>query len=117
VDGAGTALTTGVKMPIKIPYGGTLTGYTMTCSPSGSITFNIFRAADGAGLPTVSIINSAGGGGGSGTLPAISGGVEGKSTTFTSWGSTTLTAFDNLALNITTADGVVTKCTLVLYYR
>ncbi len=117
VDGAGTALTTGVKMPVKIPYGGTLTGYTMTCSPSGSITFNLFRAADGAGLPTASIINSAGGGGGSGTLPAIATGVEGKSTTFTSWGSTTLTAFDNLALNLTTVDGVVTKCTFVLYYR
>ncbi len=117
VDGAGSAVTTGVKLPIKTPYGGTLTGYTMMCSPSGSVTFNIFRAADGAGLPTASIINSAGGGGGSGTLPAIASGVEGKSTTFTSWGSTTITAFDNLALNLTTVDSVVTKCSLVLYYQ
>lgn len=117
VDGAGQPLVTGVGIPVKTPWGGTLSGYTMTCSPSGSVTVNIFRAADTAGLPVISIIDNAGGGGGSGTLPAISGGVEGKSTTFTSWGSTTLTAFDNLALNLTTVDGVVTKCTLVLYYQ
>lgn len=117
VDGGGSAVATGVKTPVKIPYGGTLVGYTMTASPSGSITFNIFRAADGAGLPTASIINNAGGGSGTGTLPSIASGVEGKSTTFTNWGSTTLTAFDNLALNLTTVDSVVTKCTLVLYYK
>lgn len=117
VDGQGSALTTGVKTPVKIPAGGTLVGYTMVASPSGSITANIFRAADGAGLPTASIINNAGGGSGTGTLPAIASGVEGKSTTFTNWGSTTLTAFDNLALNLTTVDATVTKFTMVLYYR
>jgi hypothetical protein len=117
VDGGGTALTTGVQVPIKIPFGGTLKGYTMMCSPSGSITFNFFRAANTAGLPTASIVNNAGGGGGTGTLPAISSGVEGSSTSFTNWGSTTLTALDNLALNLTTVDGVVTKCTVVLYYQ
>lgn len=117
VDGGGSPFATGVQIPIKTPYGGTVTGYTMTASPSGSITFNIFRAADGAGLPTASIIDNAGGGSGTGTLPAIASGVEGKSTTLTNWGSTTITAFDNLALNLTIVDSTVTKCTLTLYYK
>lgn len=117
VDGGGTALVTGVGVPVKIPYAGTLVGYTMMASPSGSVTFNIFRAANTAGLPTASIINNTGGGGGTGTLPAIASGVEGSSTTLTNWGSTTLTALDNLALNLTAVDGVVTKTNFVLYYR
>jgi hypothetical protein len=117
VDGGGAPLTTGVQIPVKTPYGGTIVGYTMMASPSGSLTFNVFRAADGAGLPTASIIDNAGGGSGSGTLPAISAGVEGKSTILTNWGSTTITAFDNLALNLTTVDGVTTKCTFVLYFQ
>lgn len=117
VDGGGAALATGVQIPIKLKYGGTLVAYTMMCSPSGSITFNLFRAANSAGLPTASIINSAGGGGGTGTLPAIASGVEGNSTSFTSWGSTTITALDNMALNLTTVDGVVTKCTFTLWYK
>lgn len=115
VDGGGSPLTTGVQVPIKIPFGFTVVGYTMTGSPSGSITVNIFRAANSAGLPTASIINNAGGGSGTGTLPAIASGVEGSSTTTTNWGSTTLTALDNLALNLTTVDGVMTKFTLILY--
>lgn len=115
VDGGGTALVTGVQIPVKVPYGFTVTGYTVTCSPSGSVTFNIFRSANGAGLPTASIINNAGGGGGTGTLPAIAAGVEGASTTLTNWGSTAITASDNLALNLTTVDGVVTKVSFILY--
>jgi len=117
VDGGGSPLVTGVSVPVKIPYGGTLIGYTMMCSPAGAITFDVFRAADGAGLPTASIIGNAGGGPGTGTLPAIAAGVEGDSTTFTNWGSTTLAALDTLALNLTTVDGVVTKCSFVLYFQ
>ena len=117
VDGGGAALVTGVGMPVKIPYGGTLTGYTMMCSPSGSVTVNLFRAADGAGLPLASIINNAGGGAGTGVLPAIAAGVEGKSTVFTNWGSTVLADFDNLALNLTTVDGVVSRFSMVLYFE
>lgn len=108
VDGAGAALTTGTKNPIKVPYGGTLQGWTMICSPSGSVTADIFRSANGAGLPVLSIV-------GAGTKPAIATNVENSSTSFTSWTSTTITAFDNLAISLS---GVTTAtyCELTLYY-
>lgn len=110
VDGSGSVLTTGTKNPIKIPYGGTLQGWLLMGSPSGSITVDIYRAADGAGLPVTSII------GGSGTKPALSSAVENSSTSFTSWTSTTLTAKDNLAINLSG----ITTCTyvaLTLYFK
>jgi hypothetical protein len=110
VDGSGAVLTTGTKSYTKIPYGGTLTGWLLIGSPSGSITIDIFRAADGAGLPVTSII------GGSGTKPALSSAVENSSTSFTSWTSTTLTAKDNMAISLS---GITTTtyCALTLYYQ
>ena len=110
VDGSGTVLTTGTKNPIKIPFGGSLVGWVMMCSPSGSVTADVYRAADGAGLPVTSIV------GGSGTKPAVSSNVENSSMSFTSWTSTTLAAKDNLAINlsgITTA----TYVELTLYFK
>ncbi len=109
VDGAGGVLSTGTKNPIKIPFGGTLTGWLLIAKPSGSVTVDIFRAADGAGLPVTSIV-------GAGTKPALSSAVEGSSTSFTSWTSTTLTAKDNMAISLS---GITTStyCALTLYYQ
>lgn len=111
VNGNGTAVTTGTKSAyVKCPYGGTLVGYTMMCSPSGSITVDVLRSADGAGLPVTSMV-------GAGTKPAISAGVETKGTTFPSWTSTTVTANDNFTLSLSTVDSVVTYVTLTLYFQ
>jgi Repeat of unknown function (DUF5907) len=109
-DGMGTALTTGAKNPIKIPYGGTLTGWVLIGTPSGSITIDILRAADGAGLPVTSII------GGGGTKPALSSAVENSSTSFTGWTSTTLTAKDNMAISLSGITAI-TYLALTLYYQ
>jgi hypothetical protein len=102
-------LTTGTKNPIKIPYGGTLTGWVLIGTPSGSVTIDIFRAADGAGLPVTSIV-------GAGTKPALSSAVENSATTFTSWTSTTLTAKDNLAISLSGITAT-TYVALTLYYQ
>jgi hypothetical protein len=109
VEGAGSVLTTGTKNPVKIPYGGTLLGWTMMCRPSGSVTADILRAANGAGLPTTSIV-------GGGTKPAIASNVENKSVSFTSWTSTTLTEFDNLAINLSGITAA-TYVEVTLYYK
>ena len=109
VDGAGGLLTSGTKNPIKIPYGGTLNGWLLIGKPSGSVTVDIFRAADGAGLPVTSIV-------GAGTKPALSSAVENSSTSFTSWTSTTLTAKDNLAISLS-GISTSTYCALTLYYQ
>jgi len=110
VDGGGGVLQTGTQHAVKIPYGGTLTGWLLIASPSGSVTCDILRAADGAGLPVTSIV------GGSGTKPSVSSAVENSSTSFTSWTSTTLTAKDNMAISLS---GVSTStyCALTLYYQ
>ncbi len=109
VDGAGTVLTTGTKNPIKVPYGGTLAGWTMMCSPSGSVTADVFRAANAAGLPVTSIV------GGAGVKPAIATNVENSSTSFTNWTSTTITAKDNLAISLSGVTAA-TYMELTLYY-
>lgn len=109
VDGSGGVLTAGTKHPIKIPYSGTLQGWLLIASPSGSVTVDVFRAANGAGLPVTSII-------GPGTKPALSSAVENSSATFPSWTSTTLTAKDNLAISLS-GISAVTYCALTLYYQ
>ncbi len=104
VDGQGSVVSTGTKNPIKIPFGGTLKGWLLIGKPSGSVSVDIFRAADGAGLPVTSIIGSA-------TKPALASAVENSATTFASWTSTELTAKDNLAISLS---GVST-CTYVAF--
>jgi hypothetical protein len=81
----------------------------MICKPSGSVTADVLRAADGAGLPVTSIV-------GPGTKPAVATNVENSSTTFTSWTSTTLTAKDNLALSLSGITAA-TYCQLTLYFQ
>jgi hypothetical protein len=109
VDGQGSVLTTGTKNPVKIPYGGTLQGWLLIAKPSGSVTVDIFRAADGAGLPTTSIV-------GSGTKPALASAVENSSTSFTNWTSVVLAPKDNLAVSLSGITSV-TYVELVLYFQ
>jgi hypothetical protein len=109
VNGGGAAITTGIQngSVVKIPFGFTINGWNMTCYPSGSITVDILRSANGAGTPSASIV-------GAGTKPAISSNVEASSAP-ASWTSTLLTAKDNVLLQVTAADGTVASATLVLY--
>src|SRR5689334_10409504 len=56
IDGGGAALTATNGKMIPVLFSGTLTGYKMVCQPSGSITCDILRSAQGAGIPTASIV-------------------------------------------------------------
>jgi hypothetical protein len=97
VDGVGIVLSTGTKNPYKAKYGGTLVAWSAMCVPSTggtcSVSFDLLRAANAAGLPTASMV-------GAGTKPAIASDVEASGTTFPSWTSTTITAGDNLAISL-----------------
>lgn len=110
-DGAGIVLQTGTKNPFKtdIDFGGTLRGWTAMCKPSGSVTIDILRAANGAGLPVTSIV-------GGGTAPAISSNVEASGTNFSGWTSTTLNAKDNLAISLSGITAA-TYVEITLYYQ
>ena len=121
VNGGGAALTTGIQTPIKIPYGGTIMGWTLFCSPSGACSFDIYRAANGTNMiPTGSIIGT------SGIKPYTTGSstnsYENSSAAVGTgwnyqWASTTLTGLDNVALVVNSVDGTGTTATLVLYYQ
>jgi len=111
-NGSGGVLTTGAKAGtfVKAPYGGTLIGWTATCYPSGSVTVDILRSSSGSGYAGLSSIT------GSGTKPNTSSSTEGSGTSFTSWGSTTITAGDMFEASLT-ADGVAQYATVDLYWE
>ncbi|HEY4282125.1 MAG TPA: hypothetical protein VGM62_03605 [Chthoniobacterales bacterium] len=109
VDGTGQELTVGSKNPVKIPAGGSLKAWTLMGKPTGTVTIDILRAADGAGLPVTSIIGAA-------TKPALSATVENASANFAGWTSTTLNANDNLAISLSGVTDT-TYCVLTLYYK
>lgn len=52
IDGAGSALTTGNKGYAVIPYGGTITGWTMISNQTGDCVIDVWKAA--GTLPTLS---------------------------------------------------------------
>lgn len=79
VDGSGGVITTGQKGYIRIPYGFTITSWTLIGSPSGSITFDIWRTNNA--IPTVA--NTIIGGGG--TKPSLSSATYATSSTLTNW--------------------------------
>lgn len=110
-DPGDSVITTGIKNAYTKSFdAGTLVAWTLICRPSGSITIDILRSANGAGLPVTSIV-------GAGTEPAVSGGVENSSTSFASWTSTAITSLDNWVPEVTAADGVVDYSQLTLYFR
>jgi hypothetical protein len=107
---SGTVLTTGTKPFQKVKYAGSIVGWTLTCTPSCSITVDLLRSADAGGIPTVSMI-------GTGTKPAIASGLENKVTTAPSdWTSTAITAYDNLAISLSGITAA-TQVSLDLYYQ
>lgn len=57
VDGAGSAITTGNKGYVVVPYGGTITGWTLIADQSGSCVIDVWKAA--------------------GTIPALSDSITG----------------------------------------
>ncbi len=112
VAGGATPLTTGVQdLILNTKYSGTLTSWSVTASPADTITFDILRSADGGAAPSSSIV------GGSGTKPNLASGVNGHSTSFSNWTSTTVTAYDNFKCQITAVGGVCTSATVTLYFQ
>ena len=107
VDGSGGVITTGQKGYVRIPYGFTITSWTLIGSPSGSITFDIWRT-NGA-IPTVA--NTIIGGGG--TKPNLSSGTYATSSTLTNWTITGATG-DVIGWNVDSCT-TTTTATLQLF--
>lgn len=98
IDGGGSAVTTGQKgtYPVCV-YAGTITAYTITVD-TGTCTAKFWKKATGTAIPTVSDnINTSG--------VAISSGTVIRSTTVSDFTTTTVTANDIFALNLTAVSG------------
>jgi hypothetical protein len=109
INGGGVAITTGVKGDIQVPFGYTITEWTILCDQSGSIVIDIWKDAYANYPPTVADTITAA------AKPTVSGATKGSSSTLTGW-TTTITAGDTLRFNVDSAS-TVTRATLTLKLR
>ena len=106
IDGAGTAITTGVKGYLLIPYTCTITAAELTADQSGSIVIDVWKDAAANFPPTDadSITASA--------PPTLSSAQRSSDSTLTGW-TVSLAAGDYLGFNVDSAS-TVTRVTLAL---
>jgi hypothetical protein len=93
VDGGGTALTTGIKGDLEIPFACTINQVTLLADQSGSIVVDIWKDTYANYPPTVADTITAA------AKPTISAALKGQVTTLTGW-TTAITAGDTLRFNI-----------------
>lgn len=106
IDGGGSAITTGVKGDLQIPFGCTITSATLLADQSGSIVVNVWKDTYANYPPTVAdkITASA--------PPTISSATKSTDSTLTGW-TTTITAGDTLRFNVDSI-ATITRVTLIL---
>jgi len=109
IDGGGSALTTGVKGFIEVPYNCTILRATMLADQSGSAVVDVWKDTYANYPPTDadSITASA--------PPTISSATKSQDTTLTGW-TTTCTAGDVIGFNVDSAT-TITRLTLTLVVR
>jgi hypothetical protein len=106
IDGGGSAITTGVKGDLYIPFSGTITGVVLVADQAGSIVIDLWKDSYANYAPTDadSITASA--------PPTLSSAAKSKDTTLTGW-TTSLAADDLLRINVDSAS-TLTRVTLIL---
>jgi hypothetical protein len=99
IDGGGSAITTGVKGYIQVPYSGTISKWTLLADQTGDIVIDVWVEDYAGALPdnTDSITG--------GNEPEISGNVKATDSTLTGWG-TTVTAGDVFGFNVDSATDI-----------
>ena len=106
VDGGGSAITTGVKGELQIPFACTITGWTVLADQSGSIVFDIWKDTLANYPPTVADTITAS------AKPTISSATNASSSTLTGW-TTSVAANDILRINVDSIT-TITRATLIL---
>lgn len=105
IDGGGSAITTGIKGYVEIPFAGNITQWTLLADTTGNITVDILKDSYANYGTNTSAV-------GGGTKPVISSATKGQSAP-SSWTSTTINAGDIIGFNVT-AVGTITRCTVSL---
>ncbi len=106
IDGSGSAITTGNKGYVTIPYSGTITGWDILADQSGSIVIDVWKDTYANFPPTVadSIAGT--------EKPTLSSQQKNQDNTLTSW-TTSVNAGDIIAFNVDSAS-TVTKVNLTI---
>ena len=104
IDGGGSAITTGVKGFLEIPFACTITGWTLTADQSGSIVMDVWKDTYANFPPTVAdtIAGS--------EKPTLSSVQKNQDLSLSTW-TTAVSAGDHLAFNVDSAS-TVTRITL-----
>ena len=104
VDGVTSVVQVGKVGYVTIPYGGTITGWSITANVAGNIQFDIWKA-NGA-IPTTTIVTD-------GTYPALSADDFDTQTTVSGW-ITTFAAGDVFGFQVIGSPSVIKNATLTL---
>lgn len=96
IDGGGSAITTGVKGYIQVPYSGTITGWTLLSDISGSIVIDVWKDTFATFPPSVAdtIAGS--------EKPTLSSSQKNEDNSLSTW-TTSITAGDIIAFNVDSA--------------
>ena len=107
IDGGGSAITTGVKGYITIPYNGTITGWDIFGDTTGSTVVDVWKDTFANFPPTVAdtIAGS--------EKPTLSSAIKNQDRNLTTW-TTAVTAGDIIGFNVESAS-VVTRVNLIIY--
>lgn len=106
IDGGGSAISTGIKADIYVPYACTITAVTMLADQSGSIVVDIWKDAYANYPPTIADTITAS------AKPTISTATKSTDSTLTGW-TTSISAGDTLRFNVDSA-ATVTRLQLAL---
>jgi len=106
IDGGGSAITTGVKYYLEVPFACTISGVTLLADQSGSIVLDIWKDTYANYPPTVAdTITSA-------AKPTISSAIKSQDLTLTGW-TVTVAKGDILGINVDSA-ATIEICTVSL---
>lgn len=109
VDGGGTAITTGVKLDVYIPFACTILEATVLADQSGSIVFDVWNDSYANYPPTVADTITAS------AKPTLSSATKAQDSTLTGW-TKTLAAGSSLRINVDSVS-TVTRVDLHLKLR
>ena len=107
VDGGGAAITTGPKGFYRVPFGGTIVGYSMQADVVGSAVVDVWKSA--GAIPSVASTITAS------AKPTLSSSQYLNSTTLTGW-VTSVSAGDVFGFNVDSAS-TITRLTIQIYIQ
>ncbi len=106
IDGNGSAITTGLKALVAVPFAGVITGWDIVADQSGSVVIDVWKTNYASAPPTVA--NTIAGS----EKPTLSGAQKNQDLSLSTW-TTTVTAGDIIAFNVDSA-ATVQKVSLTL---